>query len=101
MALQTGHAELKKAASDMANGNATLQNELRQIANIVDSIRGSWEGAAATAFQGLMERFSTDAKNLNDALMQISEATSGSADAYQAQEDDAAQSVSQITQALG
>lgn len=102
MALQTGHDELKKAAKDMMDGNANLMNELKQIDSIVDGIVGSgWAGQASGAFQQLMARFSQDSKNLNDNLVQIAEAVSGSADLYQQQEEEAAKNVSAITDALG
>ncbi|HWE90215.1 MAG TPA: WXG100 family type VII secretion target [Pseudonocardiaceae bacterium] len=98
---QTGADELVKAAQQMENSNQQLQSNLSQLANEVEQIQGAWVGEAAAAFQTLMNHFNTDAKNLNDSLQQISEAVSGSATNYRQQEQEAQQSLSSITQALG
>lgn len=99
--LATGHAELKKAAGDMMNANGELQGQLSQLATAVDAVQGAWKGDAQIAFTQLMARYQEDAKKLNDSLANIAEAVSGSADIYQQQEEEAARSVSEITQALG
>jgi hypothetical protein len=48
-----------------------------------------------------MSQFSDDANKLNQNLNQIAEAVSGSAAAYQRQEEESAQSVSSIQSMLG
>lgn len=98
---QTGAAELIQAGKSMNETNQELQANLSQLANEVESIASAWQGQAATAFAQLMEAFQNDAKNLNDSLNKISEAIAGSAQAYQRQEEESAQSVSAITSALG
>lgn len=97
----TGAPELQAAAKEMESGNADLMQQLSQLASSVEGVSGAWQGAAATAFHSLMARFSEDAKKLNDSLVQISEQVAGSATAYQAQEEQAQQSLSSITNTLG
>ena len=98
---QAGSAELKKAASQMEQANADLMGQLSQLASSVEGIAGQWAGSAHTAFQTLMGRFAEDAKKLNDSLVQIAEQVSLSSDEYVKQEEEASQSLSQITNTLG
>jgi|SRR5947209_2216012 len=97
---QTGAQELVQAGQRMEDTNQQLQAALNNVMNEVEGVRGAWSGAAASAFHTLMETYSNDAKKLNDNLQKISEAIAGSADAYRRQEEEAAQSVSSIAQAL-
>jgi WXG100 family type VII secretion target len=97
---QTGSDELRRAAGQMMDANGELQNQMRQLATAVDSVQGAWSGAAATAFTNMMQAFHRDSQTLNDSLQNIAEQTTGSADAYQRQEEEANQSVSAIAQTL-
>jgi ESAT-6 family protein len=93
---KTGAAELIQAGQRMEDTNEQLQAALQQVMNEVENIRGAWKGSAASAFQNLMETYARDAKDLNDNLNKISEAIAGSAQAYQRQEEESAQSVNSI-----
>jgi WXG100 family type VII secretion target len=97
----TGVPELIQAGKNMEDANANLQSELSQLAGSVEGIAGAWKGSASQAFTTLMGRFQEDAKKLNDSLQNIAEQIAGSADVYQRQEEEAAQSISAITGALG
>jgi WXG100 family type VII secretion target len=97
----TGAAELQKAGQQMEDVNQQLMSNLSKLAGECEQIRGTWKGVAATAFANLMERFQTDAKNLNDSLQQISEAVGANATNYAQQEQEAQQSISHISSALG
>jgi WXG100 family type VII secretion target len=97
---QTGHAELMSAAQEMEDGNVDLMEQLKQFISAVDAIEGAWKGAAHTAFQQLSQKFAADSKALNDNLLAISEAVTGSAQAYQQQEQAATESVSAISATL-
>lgn len=98
---ETGSEQLRQAARQMEDANVQLQSHLSALANDVAAVQGAWTGQAASAFQTLMEKFQGDAKQLNDSLQNISEQVVGSAQAYDRQEEEANQSVSAITQALG
>jgi WXG100 family type VII secretion target len=98
---QTGTPHLVQIAKDMEDTNVQLMNNLKQLAGEVEAVETKWGGVAHDAFQRLMERFQTDAKSLNDNLLQIAEAVTGNAKAYDAQEAQAEASISAITNALG
>jgi WXG100 family type VII secretion target len=88
------------AAQEMEDGNVDLMEQLKQFISAVDAVEGAWKGAAHTAFQQLSQKFAADAKALNDNLLAISEAVTGSAQAYQQQEQAATESVSAISATL-
>ncbi len=85
----------------MEETNQQLMSNLSRLANDCQQIEGAWVGLAATAFHNLMERFQTDAKNLNDSLNQISESIGANAANYARQEQESQDSISKITSALG
>lgn len=93
-----GSVELRQAGQEMVDANENLMQQLQQLAAAVDAV--AWKGQAATAFKSLMTAFNNDAKRLNDALMNMAEQVAGSADAYEAQEQAAQESLTGITQAL-
>jgi WXG100 family type VII secretion target len=95
-----GTPEIKKAADDMVSTNQQLQDAGSQLASAVDAVEGAWKGAAQTAFNNLMQQYASDFKNLNDTLFNIAEQTTGSADTYQQQEDQASQDISSIMSTL-
>jgi WXG100 family type VII secretion target len=97
---QTGSAELITAAGQMNDTNELLMDNGRKLAQAVDAVAGQWVGAAAMAFNNLMNAYQADFKNLNDALNNISEQVTGSATMYQQQEDAAAADVSAIAATL-
>lgn len=85
----------------MEDTNQQLMSNLSKLASECQQIEGAWKGLAATAFQNLMERFNSDAKNLNDSLNQISQSIGANAQNYAQQEQESQDSISKITSALG
>jgi WXG100 family type VII secretion target len=98
---KTGAAELQKAAQDLETQNQELQGLLSSLQGKLEPLQGVWKGAASTAFHTLLDHYATDAKQLNDRLLDISAAVKGTAATYTQQEEQAAQSMSAITGALG
>lgn len=84
----------------MMDTNELLMDNGRKLAQAVDAVAGQWAGAAQQAFQNLMAAYSADFTKLNEALVTISENVTGSAHAYQQQEDAAAADVSAISATL-
>lgn len=60
-------------AGRVDNTNGEVQGELGRLRNVVDGVRGSWQGSAQVAFDNLMQRWDTSAKELNEALREIAE----------------------------
>ncbi|WP_309115133.1 WXG100 family type VII secretion target [Saccharothrix sp.] len=96
----TGTDELVQAAKDIVSVDESVQGILNQVRSTVDTVSGSWKGAAATAFNTLMTRFDEDARKLQEALRAIAEQMSGSADIYARQEEEQNQSMSSLTSRL-
>ncbi|MET9631563.1 WXG100 family type VII secretion target [Lentzea sp. NPDC006480] len=81
--------ELAALGKHIQEVDAQTQATLRGVANTVDGLRSVWTGAAATAFNALMERYNEDARNLQQALQGIAEQVGVSADTYRKQEEEA------------
>ncbi|GGM51531.1 hypothetical protein GCM10012275_23020 [Longimycelium tulufanense] len=97
----TDSATMQQAGNDIANTNQEIQGLLSNLRGQIEPLQSAWKGQAATAFHNLMERWNTDAKKLNDALMAISEMMGASAKSYVQQEEEQSQSMNSILGALG
>ena len=93
--------EMHRAAGQVFAVNDAVQAELATLRGRLAPLSGAWRGAAATAFAGLMNRWDTDARSINDALRAIGEALRGTGVGYQAQEEHHASALSAIRAALG
>ena len=100
MALTVTAEELDALAKHIADVNDQTQGTLRQVGSTVDTLKSSWKGSAATAFDNLMLRFHDDASKVQEALMAIAEQISSSADVYARNEEEQQQSMSSITSRL-
>ena len=92
--------QMQAAANHVAEVNQSVQGQLLALRNQLAPLAGAWKGQAATAFGLLMQRWDTDARNLNEALHGIGEQIRGSGATY-AQADEAEHhTYSRISQAL-
>jgi WXG100 family type VII secretion target len=92
--------QMQAAANHVADVKQSVQAQLSALRNQLAPLAGAWKGQAATAFGLLMQRWDTDAGNLNEALHSIGEQIRGSGATY-AQADEAEHQIySRITQAL-
>jgi WXG100 family type VII secretion target len=105
MAMAAGYGttteQMQRAAQQVVAVNEQVQSQLSALRNQLAPLAGAWRGEASTAFQGLMARWDSDAKTLNEALRGIGEAIQGSGRSYQQAEDQQHQSMSAIQSALG
>lgn len=97
----TDQAALDRAAGQMLSTNEELMSALQKMASELQPLQSAWQGEAATAFHNLIERFQTDAKQMNDALDQIANNVSQNAKQYMQQEQEQQQSMSSIMNTLG
>jgi len=93
--------EMQRAAQRVLGVNEQVQADLAALRNQLAPLAGAWQGQAATAFQGLMVRWDTDARVLNDALHGIGEAIRGSGQGYARAEAEQSQALSAIRGVLG
>jgi WXG100 family type VII secretion target len=105
MAMAAGYGttteQMQRAAQQVVAVNEQVQSQLAALRNQLAPLAGAWRGEASTAFQGLMARWDSDARTLNEALRGIGEAIQGSGRGYQQAEDQQHQSLSAIQGALG
>ncbi|MGD7002718.1 WXG100 family type VII secretion target [Corynebacterium halotolerans] len=52
--------------------NNEVQSELGRLRGVVDGVRSSWVGQAQVSFDGLMNRWDSSARQLQEALGSIS-----------------------------
>lgn len=78
--------EMAKAAQQVLQVSESLQQQMRSLMNNLEPLAGSWKGAAASAFQQLMERFSQDSQKLTTALGNIANALDANTKNYNASE---------------
>lgn len=93
--------QMQRASQHVEQVNQQVQSQLATLRNQLGPLAGAWRGEAATAFQGLMVRWDSDARTLNAALGGIGEAIQGSGNAYLAAEQEHTQGMSTIRGALG
>jgi len=92
--------QMQAAANHVADVNQSVQGQLSALSNQLAPLAGAWQGQASTAFHMLMERWNTDARNLNEALSSIGEQIQGSGATYAQADATENQTFSQISAAL-
>jgi WXG100 family type VII secretion target len=98
---QTTPEQMQRAATQVQQVNEQVQGQLTQLQSQLMPLANTWKGEASTAFHALMERWNTDARQLNQALQGIGETIQVSGRGYQQAEEAHKQSMSSITSALG
>jgi WXG100 family type VII secretion target len=89
---------LHKASVDTDRVRNDTQGHINTLRNQLEQLRGTWEGAAATAFHSLVERFNNASNKVLQDLQTISESLDNSAKQYGHQEEE---SKSTFTKAEG
>ena len=79
---RTSAETMQAASTHIADVNASVTGTLSSLRSTAEGSRASWEGAAATAFTGLMTRWDEDSRKLNQALAEISELIAQNATNY-------------------
>ncbi|OLF15626.1 WXG100 family type VII secretion target [Actinophytocola xanthii] len=79
--------DFTNAHRDVVGVKEDVEATLKQVWDTVVGLQGEWKGAAATAFSNMMQRFDTNAKDLNAALEAIAEQLLAAGSTYQEQED--------------
>ncbi|RAV34420.1 WXG100 family type VII secretion target [Corynebacterium heidelbergense] len=82
MNFRTEIGTMEGAANNVDSINSNVQAELQRLAAVVEGTAGSWRGDAQNAFQALMERWNTSARQLSEALQSISENLRANARAF-------------------
>jgi WXG100 family type VII secretion target len=75
-------AEFTEAHKKVVIVKEDVEGELKNLWGAISALQGQWAGPAQKAFQNLMTRFDTDAKNLNTALEGIAEQLAANGSRY-------------------
>ncbi|MEJ5927961.1 WXG100 family type VII secretion target [Corynebacterium sp. H128] len=90
-------ADVMLAAAGRVDGtNNEVQGEINRLRGVVDGLRGSWAGNAQVSFDGLMNRWNTAARDLQEALQAISDNIRGNAKNFDGMEAENASAFSNI-----
>lgn len=91
---------MAKAAQQVQQVSESLQQQMRSLMSNLEPLASTWKGAAASAFQELMERFNGDSQKLTTALGNIANALDQNTKNYNASEDANASSIKNILTSL-
>lgn len=89
------------ASGHVFDVNDQIQAQLSALMARLEPLLGSWQGDAATSFQGLKEQWNAHARELNTALRGIGDALVVNTTNYRTTEDANRQSFSGISAVLG
>jgi WXG100 family type VII secretion target len=84
---QTDVATMQVASGHVYEVNEQVQAQLRDLLHRLDPLLGTWQGAAATSFHALTERWHQNATQLNAALRGIGDGLVQSQRNYASSED--------------
>lgn len=97
----TDAATMQKAGQQVQQVSDEIGQELRSLLNQLEPVASSWKGAAASAFQQLMQRWQEDASKLTQALQGIAEMLDSTNKNYTQVEDSNSSQIGQILSGLG
>jgi len=97
----TSFEVMNKAAQSVQQTVTEIQAEMSSLQGNLEPVASAWQGAAASAFQQLMERFHADGQKLTQALDAIGEALGANSKNYSATEDSNASSITSLLSSLG
>jgi WXG100 family type VII secretion target len=97
----TSADDMKKFSAHIAEVNSQIQQELKRLEGVVETVAGGWSGSAAIAYQTLQGEWNADAAKLNTVLSEIKEAIDATTAQYVGTEGDQTHALSKITSALG
>lgn len=93
-------ADMAKASQAVQQCVQEIQGEMRSLQSSVEPLGASWQGAAYSAFQQLMQRFDDDGKKLTQALDAIGQAINANNNNYQATEEQNTSTISKLLSGL-
>lgn len=99
-AFGTTFDEMSKAAQAVDAAVQDINSEMRKLEGDLAPIAGSWQGAASSAFQQLMQRFNDDGAKLTQALQAIGEAIKSNNSNYSATEEQNSSQISKLLSGL-
>lgn len=68
---------LRRGAQAVNEAKGGIDQQVRKVRGEIEVLRGYWSGAAATSFTSLMTRWDAEASKLNEVLVTLEAALSG------------------------
>lgn len=68
---------LRRGAQAVNSAKAGIDQEAKKVRGEIDQLRGYWSGSAAIAFTSLMNTWDEKARGLNEVLVTLENALSG------------------------
>jgi WXG100 family type VII secretion target len=92
---------LKAGAQAVSEAKAGIDQQVKNVRGEIEQLRGFWSGSAATAFTGLMTRWDEQATKLNNVLVTLEDALSGTEKDQAASEESHQQAISGLSSMMG
>ncbi|GAB2743824.1 WXG100 family type VII secretion target [Kitasatospora kifunensis] len=88
--------EMRSFSGKITEVNSQVQGEIAKLNGLISSIASGWQGAAATQYHQLQEKWNDDATALNKVLDEIRQAIDATTAKYSATEEDQRSSLSGV-----
>jgi WXG100 family type VII secretion target len=88
---------LKRGAQAVSEAKAGIDQQVKNVRGEIEQLRGYWSGGAAASFTGLMSRWEEQATKLNNVLVTLEQALSGTEKDQAASEEQHQQAISGLS----
>lgn len=85
---------LRRGAQAVHETKSGIDQQVKKVRGEIEQLRGYWSGAAATSFASLMTRWDDQARQLNEVLVTLEDALSGTERDQAASEESHQQTIS-------
>lgn len=92
---------LKRGAQAVNEAKAGIDAQVKFVRGEIEQVGGYWTGAAAVAYGQLMRRWDDETRKLNDVLITLEEALSGTERDQAATEDSHVSTISGLNSMMG
>jgi WXG100 family type VII secretion target len=88
---------LRRGAQAVGEAKAGIDTQVKNVRGEIEQLRSYWSGGAAASFTGLMTRWEEQATKLNNVLVTLEAALSGTEKDQAASEEQHAQTISGLS----
>jgi WXG100 family type VII secretion target len=92
---------LKRGAAAVEQAKAGIDQQMNTVRGEIEQVTGYWTGDAQQAFAGLMSRWDEQARKLNQVLVTLQDALTGTDTDQNTTEQSHEQSISHLSSMMG
>jgi WXG100 family type VII secretion target len=92
---------LKRGAQAVGTAKSGIDQQVKFVRGEIEQLRGFWTGEAAGAFSQLMARWDDETRKLNDVLITLEDALSGTERDQVSTEESHRQTISGLSSMMG